>query len=40
MKVDGGPVEPRMLGQNFAEFVKAESDKWKKVVTDANLKAE
>jgi hypothetical protein len=26
--------------ETFAEFVKAESEKWKKVVTDANLKAE
>jgi tripartite-type tricarboxylate transporter receptor subunit TctC len=39
-------VEPRMLGQiegsadTFAEFVRSESEKWKKVVTDANLKAE
>lgn len=39
-------VEPRMLGQiegsadRFAEFVKAESEKWKKVAADANLKAD
>lgn len=39
-------VEPRMLGQiegsadRFAEFVKAESAKWKKLVRDADLKVE